>query len=67
MLDLFPLVKKNMKRLTLEELKFQSTVKNLEAIKGGEVGYVEYEGKIYWYSCDENSCLPMRIQEGAMC
>lgn len=56
-----------MKRLTLEELKFQSTVKNLEAIKGGEVGYVEYEGKIYWYSCDENSCLPMRIQEGAMC
>jgi|GEM_PF-6598768 hypothetical protein len=38
-MDLFPLVKKNMKRLTLDELKAQKSQKNivaqLEAIKGG--------------------------------
>jgi hypothetical protein len=36
-LDLFPLVKKNMKRLTLDELKAQkNVVAKLEAIKGGD-------------------------------
>jgi hypothetical protein len=38
-LSLFPLVKENMKRLTLDELKAQKNQKNvvaqLEAIKGG--------------------------------